>query len=203
MPRRVLEEFAILDIDFHMDMLRLSGNELFVSLGGSRSVFAIRDRFVPQRGTAQRRNHGRASPHRSGGSERKRRRCPRGGSSARLSSEKSVGSGATRPNRKRGDLQRKFSRVLKFDIMAPMCSRSIVLLFWTAVLGSVAHVGLPHSCFADEAVVDQAATDRAISDWRDGRFGMFLDWGPVSWRAPKSVGRGARTCQSKEYDQLY
>jgi GntR family transcriptional regulator, transcriptional repressor for pyruvate dehydrogenase complex len=38
---RVLEEFAILDIDFHMDMLRLSGNELFVSLGE-----ALRDRYL-------------------------------------------------------------------------------------------------------------------------------------------------------------
>ena len=37
----VLEEFAILDIDFHMDMLRLSGNELFVSLGE-----ALRDRYL-------------------------------------------------------------------------------------------------------------------------------------------------------------
>ena len=35
------EEFAILDIDFHMDMLRLSGNELFVSLGE-----ALRDRYL-------------------------------------------------------------------------------------------------------------------------------------------------------------
>lgn len=38
---RVLEEFAIHDIDFHMDVLRLSGNELFASLGS-----ALRDRYV-------------------------------------------------------------------------------------------------------------------------------------------------------------
>jgi GntR family transcriptional repressor for pyruvate dehydrogenase complex len=38
---RILEELAILDIDFHMDMLRLSGNELFVSLGE-----ALRDRYL-------------------------------------------------------------------------------------------------------------------------------------------------------------
>jgi GntR family transcriptional repressor for pyruvate dehydrogenase complex len=38
---RVLEEFAILDIDFHMEVLRLSGNELFMSLGK-----ALRDRYV-------------------------------------------------------------------------------------------------------------------------------------------------------------
>jgi GntR family transcriptional repressor for pyruvate dehydrogenase complex len=38
---RVIEEFAILDIEFHMEMLRLSGNELFVSLGT-----ALRDRYV-------------------------------------------------------------------------------------------------------------------------------------------------------------
>jgi len=37
----ILEEFAILDIDFHMDPLRLSGNELFASLGS-----ALRDRYV-------------------------------------------------------------------------------------------------------------------------------------------------------------
>lgn len=37
----VLEEFAIRDIDFHMEVLRLSGNELFVSLGK-----ALRDRYV-------------------------------------------------------------------------------------------------------------------------------------------------------------
>jgi len=37
----VLEEFAIHDIDFHMDVLRLSGNELFASLGS-----ALRDRYV-------------------------------------------------------------------------------------------------------------------------------------------------------------
>lgn len=37
----VIEEFAILDIDFHMTLLRLSGNELFHSLGG-----ALRDRYV-------------------------------------------------------------------------------------------------------------------------------------------------------------
>lgn len=37
----ILEEFAILDIDFHMDLLRLSGNELFASLGS-----ALRDRYV-------------------------------------------------------------------------------------------------------------------------------------------------------------
>jgi GntR family transcriptional repressor for pyruvate dehydrogenase complex len=38
---RILEEFAIHDIDFHMDVLRLSGNELFASLGS-----ALRDRYV-------------------------------------------------------------------------------------------------------------------------------------------------------------
>jgi GntR family transcriptional regulator, transcriptional repressor for pyruvate dehydrogenase complex len=38
---RLMEEFAILDIEFHMEMLRLSGNELFVSLGT-----ALRDRYV-------------------------------------------------------------------------------------------------------------------------------------------------------------
>lgn len=38
---RVLEEFAILDIDFHMELLRMSGNELFASLGK-----ALRDRYV-------------------------------------------------------------------------------------------------------------------------------------------------------------
>ncbi|MGE3243380.1 MAG: FadR/GntR family transcriptional regulator [Pirellulales bacterium] len=38
---RVLEEFAILDIDFHMELLRLSRNDLFVSLGS-----ALRDRYV-------------------------------------------------------------------------------------------------------------------------------------------------------------
>lgn len=38
---RVLEEFAILDIDFHMEVLRLSGNDLFMSLGK-----ALRDRYV-------------------------------------------------------------------------------------------------------------------------------------------------------------
>lgn len=37
----VLEEFAILDIDFHMELLRLSQNELFASLGK-----ALRDRYV-------------------------------------------------------------------------------------------------------------------------------------------------------------
>jgi GntR family transcriptional repressor for pyruvate dehydrogenase complex len=37
----LIEEFAILDIDFHMTLLRLSGNELFHSLGG-----ALRDRYV-------------------------------------------------------------------------------------------------------------------------------------------------------------
>jgi DNA-binding FadR family transcriptional regulator len=30
---QVLEEFAILDIDFHVELLRLSGNELFASIG--------------------------------------------------------------------------------------------------------------------------------------------------------------------------
>ena len=38
---RVIEEFAILDIDFHMELLRTSGNELFASLGA-----ALRDRYV-------------------------------------------------------------------------------------------------------------------------------------------------------------
>jgi GntR family transcriptional regulator, transcriptional repressor for pyruvate dehydrogenase complex len=37
----LLEEFSILDIDFHMEVLRLSGNALFVSLGK-----ALRDRYV-------------------------------------------------------------------------------------------------------------------------------------------------------------
>ncbi len=38
---RIIEEFAILDIDFHMELLRTSGNELFASLGA-----ALRDRYV-------------------------------------------------------------------------------------------------------------------------------------------------------------
>ncbi len=37
----LIEEFSILDIDFHLALLRLSGNELFHSLGG-----ALRDRYV-------------------------------------------------------------------------------------------------------------------------------------------------------------
>ena len=37
----VLEEVAILDIDFHMEVLHLSGNELFASLGK-----ALRERYV-------------------------------------------------------------------------------------------------------------------------------------------------------------
>ena len=38
---RVVEEFAILDIDFHIELLRLSGNGLFASLGK-----ALRGRWV-------------------------------------------------------------------------------------------------------------------------------------------------------------
>jgi GntR family transcriptional regulator, transcriptional repressor for pyruvate dehydrogenase complex len=38
---RVLEDFAILDIDFHIELLRLSGNSLFASLGN-----ALRGRWV-------------------------------------------------------------------------------------------------------------------------------------------------------------
>ena len=37
----VMEEFAILDIDFHIELLRLSGNGLFASLGK-----ALRARWV-------------------------------------------------------------------------------------------------------------------------------------------------------------
>ena len=53
---RVMEEFAILDIEFHMEMLRLSGNELVrvARHGAARSVCAIRDRFVSRRGSTSR-----------------------------------------------------------------------------------------------------------------------------------------------------
>jgi alpha-L-fucosidase len=84
-----------------------------------------------------------------------------------------------------------------------MCSRSIVLLLWTAVLSAVAHVSLPHSCFAEEAVVDQAATDRAISDWRDKRFGMFVHWGPVSLAGTEISWSRGKDVPNEEYDQLY
>jgi alpha-L-fucosidase len=75
-------------------------------------------------------------------------------------------------------------------------------LLWTAVLGTFAHLGFPQHCFAEESV-DQAATDRAINDWRDKRFGMFVHWGPVSLAGTEISWSRGKEVPIEEYDQLY
>ena len=61
----------------------------------------------------------------------------------------------------------------------------------------------PRTCRAEEAVVDQAATDRAIDAWRDKRFGMFVHWGPVTLAGTEIGWSRGKEVPTEEYDQLY
>lgn len=54
-----------------------------------------------------------------------------------------------------------------------------------------------------EANPDLKTNQRALVDWRDRRFGMFIHWGPVSLRGTEIGWSRGREVPVGEYDQLY
>ncbi len=56
---------------------------------------------------------------------------------------------------------------------------------------------------ADDDSARNVRTERAVADWQEKRFGMFIHWGPVSLKGTEiGWSRGAQV-PAPEYDQLY
>lgn len=66
----------------------------------------------------------------------------------------------------------------------------------------------PHWARITRLAIDSATETRAESDarmqwWREGRFGMFIHWGPVSLRGTEIGWSRGKEVPIGEYDQLY
>ncbi len=80
-----------------------------------------------------------------------------------------------------------------------MMTRVVLALVAFAVTSPLA----VSNCCAQGSDDIRQATEQAIAQWRDMKFGLFVHWGPVSLKGTEIGWSRGREVPSEEYDQLY